>query len=87
MLDRCRRVGRWISERLKDLFYGPGNSNLDHGRVTAFLSFATIVAGLVHNIRLGQPIDLGPAGLPGGLALVLGALVVYLYKDRHGVGQ
>jgi hypothetical protein len=89
MLKRCRRVGRWIAERLKDLFYGPGNKSLDHGRVMVFVSVATVVAGVGHNVRLGQPIDLGPMGLPGGLGAILTAAVIYIVKDRqrNGDGQ
>jgi hypothetical protein len=40
-------------------------------------------SGQAHDIYLKQPIDLGPGGLGGGLAAVVGALGVYLFKDRQ----
>lgn len=86
MLDRCKRTGRWIAERLKDLVYDPANNRLDNGRVLAFTATAALLVGEAHNIRLGQAIDLGPGGLGGGLAAVLGAAVVYVYKDRARTG-
>lgn len=82
-MSRLRRIGRWIVERLKDLFYIAGNDHLDHGRVVAFIALCALIGGEIHNIHLKQPIDLGPAGLGGGLTGVLGALVIYLFKDRQ----
>lgn len=74
---------RWIAERLKDLLYGPGNSSLDSGRLVAWAALGMMFWGMAYNIQLKQPIDLGPAGVGGGLAAVLGALVIYLFKDRQ----
>ena len=78
---------RWIADRLKDLLYDPTNLHLDPGRVAAWLSIALIVTAAIHNAHIHQPIDLGPTGLPGGLAGLLGALVIYLYHDRRVNGQ
>jgi hypothetical protein len=72
----------WIAERLKDLLYGPGNSHLDIGRVTALGAAFLLTGATVWNMILKQPIDLGPAGLGGGLAGILTAAVVYIYHDR-----
>jgi hypothetical protein len=77
---------RWIAARLKDLFYGVGNNHLDHGRVAAFICLATLIAATAYNMRLRQPIDLGPGGLGGGLGAVLTAAVIYMFKDRQKGG-
>jgi hypothetical protein len=82
-MNRCRRVGSWVGERLKDLWYGPDNNHLDSGRVLAWIAIWSLIAGQAHDIYLKQPIDLGPGGLGGGLAAVVGALGVYLFKDRQ----
>jgi hypothetical protein len=82
-MNRCRRIGGWIAERFKDLWYGPGNDHLDSGRVLAWIAVTSLIAGQVQDIYLRQPIDLGPGGLGGGLAAVVGALGVYLFKDRQ----
>lgn len=86
MIARCRRIGGWFVERLKDLFYGPGNNHLDYGRLGAMIAFGSLIAAQIHNMHLKQPIDLGPAGLGGGLAAVLGALQFYLFKERQRAG-
>ena len=86
MIARCKRLGNWIVERLKDLLYGPGNNHLDSGRVLAWLALGALIGGQIHNIHLKQPIDLGPGGLGGGLAAVLGALQLYLFGDRKQSG-
>jgi hypothetical protein len=80
------KVGRWIAERLKDLFYGVGNTHLDHGRVAAFLCLSTLIGAAVWNMHLRQPIDLGPNGLGGGLGCILTAAVIYMFKDRQASG-
>lgn len=85
-MNRLRLIGRWLADRLKDLFYTPGNKALDHGRVAAFLCGAMMLGGVINNVMLRQPIDLGPAGLGGGLAAVLGAAVIYMFKDRQKGG-
>lgn len=72
----------WIAARLKDLLYGPGNSTLDIGRVTALGSAFLLTGATVWNMSRGKEIDLGPAGLGGGLAGILTAAVVYIYHDR-----
>lgn len=82
-----RRLGRWIANRLKDLFYGVGNNHLDHGRVAAFVSIAIMIRATFYNMSLGQPIDLGPSGLGGGLAAILTAAVIYMFKERQRSGQ
>lgn len=86
MLNRVTRIGRWIAARLKDLVYGPGNQTLDIGRVIALWSILTLVAAAAWNAYLKKEIDLGPAGLGGGMAAVLGAAVIYIYKDRGARG-
>jgi hypothetical protein len=73
----------WICDRLKDLFYGVGNNHLDHGRVAAFLCLCSLLWATAWNMHLRQPIDLGPTGLGGGLAGVLTAAVIYMFKDRQ----
>jgi hypothetical protein len=77
------RALRWLSARLKDLLYDPSNCHLDPGRVTGWLTIITIIVAALWNIHLGKEIDLGVTGLPGGLAALLGAAVVYLIKDRQ----
>lgn len=81
-MNRVRSILRWIVERLKDLFYSPGNKRLDNGRVAAFLAFALMIGAVAQNIRIGAAIDVGPAGLGGGLAAVLAAVEIYLVRDR-----
>lgn len=81
-----RKLWGWIVRRLKDLFYGPGNNTLDHGRCVAFGAFVLMLAATVQNIRIGAAIDLGPAGLGGGLAAVLAAVEIYLVRDRKARG-
>jgi len=82
VLARCRRSLSWVAARLKDIFYGVGNSHLDIGRLIAFGSASAIVFAAVWNAVLRQPIDLQAFGL--GLSAVLTAAVVYIYKDRQG---
>lgn len=77
-----KRAGRWIAERLKDLLYNPGNRKLDNGRVAVFLAFGMMIGAVAQNVRIGAAIDVGPAGLGGGLAAVLAAAEFYLFKDR-----
>lgn len=68
---------------LRDLFMGPNNSFWDLGRILAFVSTLAMLGAQVWNIHLGLPIDLGPAGLGGGLAAVItAAAVLILAKDR-----
>lgn len=67
----------------KDLFYGLGNRHADLGRILAGLAMASMLGGQIWNIHLGQPIDLGPNGLGGGLTGVLGAVAALIFfKDR-----
>ena len=69
----------------KDLLYGPGNLYLDLGRVLAFLLPLAMVGGAGWNVWLGLPLDLGPAGLGGGLAAVATAVAALIYvKDKSG---
>lgn len=67
------RAGRWIAERLKDLFYGQGNAHLELNRVFAGLGGALMVAATAWDIHLGRPIEVGPGGLGGGLAAIITA--------------
>ena len=82
-----KRIWTWITARARDLFYGPGNATLDHGRLASFSAFVMVAAAVVHNIRVGQPIDLGPTGLPAGLGLLLAAVEIYLVRDRKARGK
>ena len=79
---RLRSAAAWVWERVKDLLYDPGNNHLDAGRVAGWVAMIGVLSGVVWNIHLGKEIDLGVTGLPGGLGALLGALVVYLIRDR-----
>jgi hypothetical protein len=70
---RTRRVLRWIGNRLKDVFYDTDNLHLDLARVMVFVSIVGELGAAYHNMRLKQPIDLGPSGLGGGLGTILTA--------------
>lgn len=67
------RIPRWLSNRLKDLFYSTGNEHLDLARVSAGL-FAGLSAFAVfwNSVHLGKEIDLGAT--IGGLAALATAL-------------
>lgn len=66
-----------------DLFKGPDNSYWDLGRIVAGLSVFTMIAGQIWNMLLGLPLELGPTGLGGGLAAVLGGAAALIYaKDK-----
>lgn len=80
------RALHWLADRLKDLFYDPTNTHLDPGRVAGWVTIVSVVGATVWNVHLGQPIDLGVGGLPGGLASLLGAAVIYLIQDRKRSG-
>jgi hypothetical protein len=68
---------------LKDLFYGPDNQALELGRVIAFFATFSMLLGALWNVLLGLPLELGPTGLGGGLAAVLGGAAALIYaKDR-----
>lgn len=68
---------------LRDLLAGPGNEHWDLGRILAFFSSLTMIAGAVWNVALGLPLELGPTGLGGGFAAVLGGCAALIYaKDR-----
>lgn len=68
---------------LRDLLKGPDNLYWDLGRILALVSAVAMVAAAVWNTLLGLPIELGPTGLGGGLAAVLGGCAALIYaKDR-----
>jgi hypothetical protein len=68
---------------LKDLFYGPGNTAADLGRIIGAVGVLMMLGGQVWNVLLGLPLELGPTGLGGGLAAVIGAAAALVYaKDR-----
>lgn len=68
---------------LKDLFYGHENKAAELGRILAFIGTLMMLGGQVWNVLLGLPIELGPAGLGGGLAAFYGACAAFIYaKDR-----
>lgn len=68
---------------LRDLFMNVGNANWDLGRIGAAFAVLMMFAAAVWNVLLGLPIELGPTGLGGGLAAVLGGAAAWIYaKDR-----
>jgi hypothetical protein len=68
---------------IQDLFKGPNNDYWDLGRIVAGVSTLSMILGAVWNVFLGLPLELGPAGLGGGLAAVLGGCAALIYaKDR-----
>jgi hypothetical protein len=68
---------------LVDLFKGPDNEYWDLGRIVGGLAVFTMICGQVWNMLLGLPLELGPTGLGGGLAAVLGGAAALIYaKDR-----
>jgi hypothetical protein len=73
---------RWIAERLKDLFYDPTNTRFDIGRGMGVAAFGYLIRATEVNIHNHVSLDLGPTGLPGGLATVLGAAAAYVIYDR-----
>lgn len=69
---RLKKLIRWFSERLKDLFYATGNENLELGRtVTGILTSLVVFSVFWNSLHLGQPIDL--SGLLTGLATFIAA--------------
>lgn len=81
------KILTFISDRLKDLLYDPTNTKLDIGRTLGMAAFVLLALAAKHNaIDLKQPLDLGPTGFPGGLATVLAAAGVYIFKDRQQAG-
>ncbi len=72
-----------MMKMLRDLFMGVGNSAWDLGRIVGAVGILMMLSGQAWNVLLGLPIDLGPAGLGGGLAAVLGGSAALIYaKDR-----
>jgi hypothetical protein len=72
-MSRVASLFGWIGDRLKDLFYGDSNLHLELNRAFAGLAGFLMLAGMLWDIHKGQPIDLGPGGLGGGLAAVITA--------------
>lgn len=77
-MKRFRCLLRWIGDRLKDAFYSTDNLGLDLARVLVTLAVSGELAGEYHNVRLHQPLDLGPNGFGGGMAAILTAGAAYL---------
>ena len=70
---------------IKDLLKGPTNAYWDLGRILALVAALMMLGGQVWNIRLGLPLELGPTGLGGGLAAVLGGMAALIFaKDKAG---
>ncbi len=68
---------------LQDLFMGVGNANWDLGRILGAIGVLMMLGGQAWNMALGLPLELGPTGLGGGLAAVIGAAAALVYaKDR-----
>jgi hypothetical protein len=73
---------RWIGNRAKDLFYGPGNVHLDLGRLVSFWSVITVIGATCWNVYLGKPIELQQLGL--GLGAVITACAAFIkWKDAE----
>lgn len=80
MLERVRRAGHWIAARLKDLFYGLGNENLDLARVIAGVFAGLAVFAIYWNaVVMRQAIDLSAAFT--GLAALATAILGVAVKD------
>jgi hypothetical protein len=67
---------------LKDVLYDATNAHLDAPRLIGVLAFLSVLAAAVGNYLHGKEIDLGPTGLPGGLATILAAAAIYIIQDR-----
>ncbi|HYC66039.1 MAG TPA: hypothetical protein VEC14_15015 [Reyranellaceae bacterium] len=78
IVDRLRCALRRTWRFVEDLLKGPGNVYWDTGRCLAVLGAAMMLGGQIWNVKLKQPIDLGPAGLGGGLGAFLTAAAVFL---------
>lgn len=73
---------------LVDLLKGPDNLHWDLGRILALLGSLAMIAAEGWNVALGLPIELGPAGLGGGLGAVLAGAAALIYaKDRAKTEQ
>jgi hypothetical protein len=69
---------------LKDILFDATNVSLDFGRLIGVLAVLSVILAAGGNFFLhGKDIDLGPTGLPGGLATILAAAVIYILKDRQ----
>lgn len=68
---------------LKDVLFDAKNTHLDWGRIMGVVAIVSVLLAAVGNYLHGKEIDLGPTGLPGGLATILAAAVVYIIKDRQ----
>lgn len=78
-----RKFWRVLVKFWKDIVYGPGNDNADLARLGVALGTLSVIGAAIWNILLGLPIELGPAGFPGGLgALYIGAAAFVYAKDR-----
>jgi len=68
---------------IRDLLMGPGNRWWCAGRFWSGLAFLAVFAAAAWNAALGKEIDLGPSGLPGGLAALAAAVAAFIFaKDR-----
>jgi hypothetical protein len=73
---------------LRDLFKGPGNLYWDLGRIAVGVGLFQSFSATAWNIYLGQPIDLGPAGLLGGMgAFFTGCAALIYAKDKSVTGK
>lgn len=72
---------RWFGERLKDLFYATGNTNLELGRtVTGILTSLIVFSVWWNAVKLGQAIQLGEL-LTGLAAFITAAGLGIAAKD------
>jgi hypothetical protein len=68
---------------LKDLLFDATNSSLDWGRLVGVTAVLSVLIAAAGNFYHGKEIDIGPTGLPGGLATILAAASFYIIKDRQ----
>jgi hypothetical protein len=68
---------------IKDILFDATNQSLDVGRLIGVISVLSVLVAAAGNFYRGQAIDLGPTGLPGGLATILAAAALYIMKDRQ----
>lgn len=72
-----KRVGRWLADRAKDLFYSVGNEHLDLARVVGAIFAGLAAFALFWNaLHLGKEIDL--AAFLGGLTALAGGIAALI---------
>lgn len=76
-----------MKQFFQDLLKGPGNLYWDLGRIAVGTGVLLMIHGVVWDTYLGQPIELGPTGLLGGMgAFFTGCAALIYAKDRAAKG-